>query len=1021
MNIDAIKTTLNQRFSHLEEITPDFFCATDKYHDKPYAIRYFDLSDNISSRSKGLNEFLENALGEEYFDEERPVDLRWNNYVYFITSDGNQQDNAFLRAKSIIESNREYARKFVITETDLPKILMASPRDADMPAAPMQDLLGTWLKFLNRQQLGYLLDFSLTAPEIVRRVGKGELRKLEQAIRVGELNAPELDSINHPIQNLVKTGFRQLPKDGEFQFGSHVNLITGPNGNGKTSLLEVIEYLYCGSTCRNGKPSTHTNIKASLTDSKETLETDSKKTAPKRLKARNLGWYGKTDVKGNSLATSFARFNFMDTDAAIRVSIEDTSEQLSENITQIVLGAEASKASNQINRINSELEKQFKTDEKEKQQLIEKIHLLQEESEALKAMTKQSDTVFQHLKQHLHRIHWIEGPENADLQSINTLTESLATANHQCKLLEGSNLEDLNKRRLELKTHGLSLLTLVEKVSNLEQELKVFDLRKEEMAQKRKLFEELQTYSGSDLLVLDQKQKELTATINGLKSSLPDLQRIDLIDDQLANLPLEIALSETDTKLTKLRAEKAETLVRVEEREHHQSALEALRDQLISTATKILESSANKDQCPLCLSQFEEGQLMIRVATDVVGDSAPRSVDMRNKLEALKTRVSDLQHTKSLLTSLISYCGDAANVTCTLGLSTIEADQQKLLERMNSLETVTSKITDNTESGREVSRLKELLEYLVITEFTPNKLDGFLQSLHNESTKLTDVISNKKTVLDGTNQQISSLAEKVGLPKSSTAAILDKTITMERKRCDQKIAAAAQLAGLLKPITGFSTIALSHQINEARDMASKLITTLKQEEETNSRSQKLGQQIKAMEESLTEIQATLKHLSQARDAVSKILTGPKSLESIKHDLLTKNTTIISEIFSKIHFPNEYDFCIEDGETKLIHKASGESRKLTEVSSGQRAAFALSLFLTMNKTLDNGPRAMLLDDPISHIDDINMLSFLDYLRELAIDGSRQIFFSTPNTKLASLFRHKFGFLGANEFRELRMTR
>ena len=412
---------------------------------------------------------------------------------------------------------------------------------------------------------------------------------------------------------------------------------------------------------------------------------------------------------------------------------------------------------------------------------------------------------------------------------------------------------------------------------------------------------------------------------------------------------------------------------------------------------------------------------MLRIATDTVSDSAPRSADLRNKLETLKTREADLQHTKSLLTALIRYCGDAANVTCAFGLTKLEGDQQKLLEYKESLEMVTSKITNYTESGRKVNRLKELLGYLEITEFTPNKLDGLLQPLHKKSTKITKEINSKKAVLDGTNQQISALAEKVGLSKSSPVAILHKTITTERKRCDQKIAAATQLASLLELKKDFSTIALSHQINEASDIALKLITTIKQEEETSSRSQQLEQQIKVMGESLSGIKATLKHLSKAWDAVSKILTGPNSLESIKHDLLTNNAAIISEIFSKIHFPNEYDFCIEEGETKLIHKASGESRTINEVSSGQRAAFALSLFLTMNKTLDNGPRVMLLDDPISHIDDINMLSFLDYLRELAIDGNQQIFFATPNAKLASLFRHKFKFLGSNEFKEIHMTR
>jgi ABC-type phosphate/phosphonate transport system ATPase subunit len=39
-------------------------------------------------------------------------------------------------------------------------------------------------------------------------------------------------------------------------------------------------------------------------------------------------------------------------------------------------------------------------------------------------------------------------------------------------------------------------------------------------------------------------------------------------------------------------------------------------------------------------------------------------------------------------------------------------------------------------------------------------------------------------------------------------------------------------------------------------------------------------------------------------------------------------------------------------------------------------------------LTSAPRVMLIDDPIAHVDDLNSLSFLDYLREIAIRGHRQ---------------------------------
>ena len=64
-------------------------------------------------------------------------------------------------------------------------------------------------------------------------------------------------------------------------------------------------------------------------------------------------------------------------------------------------------------------------------------------------------------------------------------------------------------------------------------------------------------------------------------------------------------------------------------------------------------------------------------------------------------------------------------------------------------------------------------------------------------------------------------------------------------------------------------------------------------------------------------------------------------------------------------------------------------------------------------LRSAPPVILIDDPIAHVDDLNCLAFLDYLREIALTGRRQIFFSTANDKLASMFERKFDFLGPLE--------
>jgi exonuclease SbcC len=64
---------------------------------------------------------------------------------------------------------------------------------------------------------------------------------------------------------------------------------------------------------------------------------------------------------------------------------------------------------------------------------------------------------------------------------------------------------------------------------------------------------------------------------------------------------------------------------------------------------------------------------------------------------------------------------------------------------------------------------------------------------------------------------------------------------------------------------------------------------------------------------------------------------------------------------------------------------------------------------------------LIDDPIAHVDDLNSLSFLDYLRELVLMSHKQIYFATANDKLATLFERKFDFLGKDGFRRIDLSR
>jgi exonuclease SbcC len=134
------------------------------------------------------------------------------------------------------------------------------------------------------------------------------------------------------------------------------------------------------------------------------------------------------------------------------------------------------------------------------------------------------------------------------------------------------------------------------------------------------------------------------------------------------------------------------------------------------------------------------------------------------------------------------------------------------------------------------------------------------------------------------------------------------------------------------------------------------------------------------------------------------------------DFFSANVHQIVEVFRLIHSPREFvNLIYSNGIVKLIDR-EGIERSITEISTGQRAALALSIFISMNRMLKSGPNIILFDDPVSHIDDLNALSFLDFLRIFVLREKKQIFFASANARLSRLFERKFEFLGDVDFKK-----
>ena len=96
--------------------------------------------------------------------------------------------------------------------------------------------------------------------------------------------------------------------------------------------------------------------------------------------------------------------------------------------------------------------------------------------------------------------------------------------------------------------------------------------------------------------------------------------------------------------------------------------------------------------------------------------------------------------------------------------------------------------------------------------------------------------------------------------------------------------------------------------------------------------------------------------------------------------------------------------------QLVNSINDEQDILFIMSSGQLSAVALSFLLCMNQVYAKHSlcSVLLIDDPVQTIDDVNMVGFVDILRHEFAD--RQIFVSTHEQKFERFLRYRYAKAG-----------
>jgi exonuclease SbcC len=1022
MAVDQIVAKLEHRYPDLQRVGDAIFRGVDLYEGRPYAIRYFDLSDDLPA-AENLREYQDKLLGVSYFDSESKPDLRWNHYLYFISST-HRVDDAFRKAKAAVEGDREYARKIVVAESDLDTILDDQRFGAESSEGLPPDALSIWSDILEKHNLGFIVDESLQVPAIVRDIADGEQNPVLRAPSTPELDAAEKAASTKFLSSIEIRGFGKYPIQKSFTLGA-VNLILGVNGVGKTSLLEAIEYLFCGKTCRARTVPPRTSVSGVLSDSNLTLQTKSS-TTPATLRSRHLAWYGKSELRTLTLHDSFSKFNFLDTDAAVRLSVEKSRERITEDLAQLLLGAEAAKALDRFERVARQLEDSRKVIESN----ISIKDLRRTDSLAriqqLRDTPHQSDQLFSDLLLSLRSLGWIQEPTIKS--QTDELSASIQAALVNVVLLKSAgDLRQMNPDELQTATQTLA-----------ESEQIIQDLSKEDGAREREHVQVKLQFQALTKRVeaLEALAPMVTTGVGELYRTRESLERqiaertsvLAEAEAAAASLPLDSALR--GMMLARAVKEWTEQVLVADERtdnarrtlaafERTQNILSSLQQRLRSSAQEIMQHSGDRTHCPLCRAEYSEAELKRRFDEVARGLVTAESDRLRSELRTAETlhqqRVSELRALEALEQFIQ---GGPARTSVAAAIRSVTSERERVATLVSELEAARSALQVQENKGWTFAHLIELLSALGIpeSELTSGYIDSTRAAVQEEQKRFTEAIQKLEADAGNSRARIAQIGIAYNLPNASAAEL--GRVVSERKRTTEELRRAIVALGQQLDLARLNSAAeLEAALRETHDLTVRLRTAVAQEQRASGA---IAREQKLVDDAVAEIEGLrvkLRRVDNA-DTVIRDLLAQQSERSLTETVLHENAARIASTFAKIHAPNEFDL-LANGGLRIVRRGGGDV-ELDEMSSGQRAAYALSLFLAMNERLKAGPRVLLFDDPVAHVDDINTLSLLDHLRDIALSGQRQIFFATADSKIGGLFGRKFRFLG-ERFRQIELAR
>jgi DNA repair exonuclease SbcCD ATPase subunit len=1020
MNEIQLLKILKDSFAEVKVVDKHTYRATKNHRDKPFQVYYIVTDPKIFESGFDLDSYQRDLLVEDYYSEEGPI--QWNFYLYFLVDEALTQKKYFESIKQDIEGNRKLARKYVISYAELTKFI--SPLETyDLEALP--DIEKIWSDALPVELREDVFDYTIAMNNVVERYVYKNTNKRSSR------NQKKAPTDHFPkIKYIYLDQYREYPLTKEFDFGN-VNLIHGPNAVGKTSLLEAIELAVCGKTVRNSK--TIENFRFTIRPFNSDKEIIATKQDDSFYRARDFYWYRRNYSKDNHLYDSFARFNYFDADAAVLFSKRIEKEGgLNAALTPVVFGQDTIKLFDRITTINNQFISEKKALERnlqdaKKSLLVDENDLVKKEKTSLESLSQEA------LLNRLATLQ-IKGEfRNPDAISylIDKVSEadiSLSAWKSASHLYRIDTIQSFNTRLKQLQAAAKKIAEFADSNSKLSLALTKLEEKLTKISARKSQLDRLDKYYSSGAIVISDLQtqknemaskirviEEVATRIAGVNRSIVDTIYLSNIESARMNL---------NSQLEMLGTKKIENDALLDVVKKHISEVSLLFKQIKTYGEKLSISSPNLADCPLCGTDLSPETLASKIHL------LPSSLQSKNpEIDSLLLISSQINISRAEAEERLTTLNQMLEI---IALIPEKMDSSTIVDIFLKFDEI---INEKNKLSTDLNEIENKLTNYYKHGFSKDELDNLISSLSLDL--LGELPESLADIISLSNKNYQEVTDNINNIKSQTISICSEIEKLKKENYPlEDVIDNSEISDLIQKLSDLKEEVLllnEYLIMHETDNISKISVTLEQLKEiltiyiTNENDKnsllELNRKIESKRNQVEKISNHYTRASNATISFSKIIEE-QSTSRYLAEFLGKYTKSISDIFYQLHAPREFKEVVlsETGELKL-KKNNNTLVGITELSTGQRTALVLSVFFSMNNVLNSVPQLLIFDDPVAYVDDLNILTFLDYLLKIVLNEKKQIFFATANQKVATLFIKKFEFLRTEEdgFKEIFLSR